>query len=498
MSNVSAQEKERLVKLVMEKIKENRNKSKGISENNINSKQNTISSNEQVNGKSFIAISDFHGYDYPIDKIVNHYLNEYDCIYIMGDAIDRGPLGDGTGSLQMLRNIKYLTEYAPDRIFYLPGNHDQFLVGGVGFNLEDDLWCLENNAGCEKTVEEFEQLKKTNLSEFSDLMNWLLRQPLQRTHTYKGQKYVLSHAFFDQKIYNENPNFSLVDFFKAKKQGINNKLYADAYRMLWFRKGKDNYPIESCPLSDNVMVIGHNPNLSGELDSYDLTDMYGNNVKVHCVDGGLSYNAGEGMLKYDGGYKPVVTQMRFHSNTSSGTLLETDEEVIEQKRPLLENYIINEFMALIDLNNIEISIAKCKEFLKPENSKLPMSLMTEKECFDIIKSYEGKNGFSYGGCSISEAYSRYKKIILFNELLSIHTTKYSDYNEIAWRLNTFMVGDGGYSAETPELITSEYNARVIAQALGSQNMMEVLGSHNCHNTEDYLNMYLNNNNNYHR
>lgn len=453
-----------------------------------------VKGNEQINGKSFIAISDFHGYDYPIDKIINYYLNEYDCIYILGDAIDRGPKGDGTGSLQMLRNIKILTEQAPGRVFYMPGNHEQFLVGGTIFNLEDDLWCIENNAGCKKTVEEFEQLKRNNPSEYMGLMNWLLIQPLQRTHNYNGQKYVLSHAFFDQKIYNENPNFSLANYFEARKQGINNRLYADAYRMLWFRKGEDNYPMESCPLSDSVMIIGHNPDLKNKLDSYDLVDKYGNMVKVHCVDGGLAYKAGEGMLKYDGGYKPVITNMRFHNDTSSGILLDTDENIIEEYKPLMENYVKETFMSLIDYNNINASIAKCKEFLKPENTILPVHIMSEKVCIDIIKSYEGQKGFSYGNCTLGEAYSMYKKVILFNELLGIHLAKYSDLEETVYHLNTFMTGDDEYPFESPQLITNESGARLIAIALGAQNMMEVLYRHGCRNTEEYVSLQLNNSN----
>lgn len=165
--------------------------------------QNTIlnfdnsSFDETIKGKSFVAISDFHGYDYPVDKIVDYYLKEYDCIYIMGDAIDRGKNSDGTGSLTILQNIKFLTEQFPDRVFYIPGNHDQFLFGGLAFNDPDDIGCLEINKGCKKTVEEFGNLRKTNPNQFYELLNWLSNLPLQKTHIYNGQKYVLAHAFFD-------------------------------------------------------------------------------------------------------------------------------------------------------------------------------------------------------------------------------------------------------------------------------------------------------------
>lgn len=55
---------------------------------------------------SFIVLSDFHAYSYPLEKIVNNYINEYDVIFILGDACDRGADGLGTGGIKILEEIK--------------------------------------------------------------------------------------------------------------------------------------------------------------------------------------------------------------------------------------------------------------------------------------------------------------------------------------------------------------------------------------------------------
>ena len=73
---------------------------------------------------SFVVISDFHSYEWPLKKITDYYLKEYDKIFILGDATDRGPYGDGEGGIDLLFKIKELTEKYPNRVIYIPGNHD--------------------------------------------------------------------------------------------------------------------------------------------------------------------------------------------------------------------------------------------------------------------------------------------------------------------------------------------------------------------------------------
>ena len=65
--------------------------------------------NKNIEQNSFVAISDFHSYRYPLEIIKNKYLKEYDKIFILGDATDRGEDNKGTHGIKVLEEImKYL------------------------------------------------------------------------------------------------------------------------------------------------------------------------------------------------------------------------------------------------------------------------------------------------------------------------------------------------------------------------------------------------------
>ena len=73
---------------------------------------------------SFVVISDFHAIKWPLEKVKDYYLNEYDKIFILGDATDRGEDWQGTGGIELLQEIKELSDKYPNRVVYIPGNHD--------------------------------------------------------------------------------------------------------------------------------------------------------------------------------------------------------------------------------------------------------------------------------------------------------------------------------------------------------------------------------------
>ena len=37
---------------------------------------------------SFVAISDFHAMEWPLEKVKDYYLNEYEKIFILGDKME--------------------------------------------------------------------------------------------------------------------------------------------------------------------------------------------------------------------------------------------------------------------------------------------------------------------------------------------------------------------------------------------------------------------------
>ena len=191
---------------------------------------------------SFIVISDFHSIKWPYEKIINEYINQYDKIYILGDATDRGKDGIGTNGLDLLFDIKDLTEKYPNRVFYLPGNHDDFVYMTLMMNSQNARHHMIINGG-EKTLEDIDYLRKNMPDEANRLKDWLGKQPLQRIHEYNGKKYALAHALFDKKVNMNDKDFSLekLNFATTEEE------YKRCQNMIWFRKLNDKYELDAPP-----------------------------------------------------------------------------------------------------------------------------------------------------------------------------------------------------------------------------------------------------------
>ena len=257
---------------------------------------------------SFVAVSDFHAIEWPLQKVKNHYLKEYDKIFILGDVTDRGENGQGTNGIKLLQEIKKLSEQYPGRVIYVPGNHDSFVYDyGVSQDYQAEE-CMRINHG-KDTIRDIDRMRYNNPEELEDLLNWLGNLPLQVKHEFNGQNYVLAHAFFNDLIYALNPNFNLKTLGSMR-----NKLAHDlGNQIMWFRKQNDRYQPEYVP-HNVIEVIGHTPEFYRGKENLDLQNNYGETIKVICVDGGIAYNGD--MLKYDGGKEEVRTVSGYHQDTS--------------------------------------------------------------------------------------------------------------------------------------------------------------------------------------
>ena len=233
---------------------------------------------------SFVVISDFHSYSWPLEKVIKYYINEYDKVYILGDATDRGEYDDGTGGIDLLFQIKELTEKYPGKVFYVPGNHDEFVYGYAKDNdslSEENLLC---NHGVE-TINAIVEMEKDNLKKLNELIDWLGKLPLQREHFYKGKRYVLAHALFDETLFKRDRHFSLRDY---RIYGGNHGAYE---HILWFRKTNDDFYDESrLPEKGTTMIIGHTPLRYRAGLNLDLVNEKGDTIPVYCVDGGVAYD----------------------------------------------------------------------------------------------------------------------------------------------------------------------------------------------------------------
>lgn len=261
-----------------------------------------------VDRNEFVAISDFHGEQFAMDKLTEHYLDEYNNIYNLGDITDRGD--DGVSML--LQQMELAKKY-PNRVHYLPGNHDSFIYGMYYAKDAQQRAIyrknLEYNGGA-KTIQDLENLRINNPQKFNELMNFLGSQPLQQVSEFNGKKYCFAHAFFNQTIYNQNPNYNLKNYMNDVNFTDKNKSSSSPYYILWFRKKKNSYNPADLPSSEYTMVVGHTPN---------ATDINLGDVKVVCVDGGankVDLDGNKSIKKFDGGAEPIITVKGYHNDTS--------------------------------------------------------------------------------------------------------------------------------------------------------------------------------------
>ena len=419
---------------------------------------------EQESNKSFIAISDFHGYSYPLDKVVNNYLNEYDCIYILGDACDRGKDGIGSGGIELILRIKELCEQYPNRVYYIPGNHDELLVGYC-LGIDSYEKNLEYNHG-QKTIEDINYIKQNNRAQYDSLLNWIVECPIQRIHRFNGNLYVLAHALFNQSLYNYKVDYCLKDYFEDH----NNNYRHMANKTMWFRKSRHSYEQEDLPTSDCIMVVGHTPT-QFRADDIDLIASDGKPIKVHCVDGGIAYSGT--MLKYDGGLHENKTGVIAHSNTS------ISKKIIDKKL-CYHDYILGE---IFKNNDIKLDIENLPESIE------------KKDCCKIIEESEMSNNIVYLGNVLSDKNNSYAKTFVFDymieRLAEFVIQEYSAYNP-HFILDAFLFGDESVRGNL--YCFSEYkDIRMLATILGRENMIEVLDMHNCNSVYEYIILKFSNN-----
>jgi len=449
--------------------------------------------NNHTNNNSFIAISDFHGYKYPLDKIKNHYINEYDIIYILGDATDRGEKRDGTGSIQILIEIMNLSKQYPNRIIYIPGNHDEFLLGYVRSKYNLDSYYpysytanLIHNGG-EATLKELKDLETKDRNTFNELISWLGKQPLQRKHKYNNKEYVFGHAIFNQRLYNYNPNYSLENYFREPE---NSELRRMANDVLWFRKSKNRYNPYEMPTSDKIMVIGHTTESHRKGQDINLIDAQGRTIKVHCVDGGIAYNGG--MLKYDGKENVIRTEYLRHNNTT-----QSQNNQPEKTKPNNEMIFQSHIICTI-LNRGKQGFQQIISGYNPKE-------LNYYECQEIINKKVNTGNIQ------NELFKRsiYIKTFLLDYILESQIKRMQEQNQTIdtalEMVDTFINGTnnreylikkGNNGKGNYYHITSKNYAREIATIIGAETLSEILKIYNCKTVQEYINKKYYQNNTY--
>lgn len=141
------------------------------------------------------VISDLHGQYKMFKKLLERAtFSDEDYLYMLGDAIDRGP--DGIKILQHVMK-------APNMEFLL-GNHEFMMLNSVEldgtapkysdflYGRDADLWIYSN--GGNKTYDKYKRLKKADRM---NLLDWMLTRSLSTKVNVKGNTFLLTHSFFD-------------------------------------------------------------------------------------------------------------------------------------------------------------------------------------------------------------------------------------------------------------------------------------------------------------
>lgn len=218
--------------------------------------------------QEIVVISDIHG---DINKW-NHVKNALKKnpkmkIIILGDAMDRGEYG-----LQILMQIKELCDEG--RAEYLPGNHDEFayqcLVEGKNDPAKELVRSMWEKNGGDVTIKSFDNFDTIMEQELRsgkikkrigkmELIEWLGERPIQKVLTEGGYNYALSHAVFDNELYNKDPEFNLkkaLSLDLKKKESI--ELYQRYRNCLWYREEDEKTHYANLAFPDgSVMVAGH-------------------------------------------------------------------------------------------------------------------------------------------------------------------------------------------------------------------------------------------------
>ncbi len=153
------------------------------------------------------VVSDLHGlYDIFINGLLKIKFTESDFLYVIGDAIDRGPDG--------IKILEYIKDH--ENMDLIIGNHEFMMLNSVDLsgkkkcNGDDtDLWLHYNGGNVT-----YENYKKLNEKSRKDLIAWLSERYVTRLLDINGEKICLAHSYFikgcEDKKYNEL-EYSVVD-----------------------------------------------------------------------------------------------------------------------------------------------------------------------------------------------------------------------------------------------------------------------------------------------
>jgi serine/threonine protein phosphatase 1 len=135
---------------------------------------------------STFCIADLHGcYEEFVELLeLIEFDPEQDVLYILGDAVDRGP--------QPLDCLNYLRQ--TQNVHFLLGNHEEMMKDYYHSNFFEQRIHIWWRNGCQTTIKQMENLSK---SEQHELLKYLDKCKYYETVTVNEKPYFLSHSGLD-------------------------------------------------------------------------------------------------------------------------------------------------------------------------------------------------------------------------------------------------------------------------------------------------------------
>lgn len=226
------------------------------------------------------AVSDIHGYADILKKGLDQIgFGESDSLYVVGDAIDRGP--DGTEILRMIKDSPNMD--------LLIGNHEFMMLNSVDpegsakcNGRDSDLWLYYN--GGLKTYETYRALTD---DERMELLTWLRGRTLIRTLTAGDKRFCLTHSFYIEEC--ENRIYSELD-------------YNTVWDIVWksmFREDTTSCPDIYAAYPELIFITGHVPvqrvrREKAEDGDYNVLCSYSYR-NFYDIDGGCAFGVRSGL-----------------------------------------------------------------------------------------------------------------------------------------------------------------------------------------------------------
>ena len=226
------------------------------------------------------AVSDLHGQYRTFEKGLRSIgFSDSDMLYVIGDAIDRGPDG--------IRILEYIQKH--ENMDLILGNHEFLMLnsvpmdGGPGCDgIDADLWLFFNGG-----ITTFEKYGNIGKDRKKELMEWLSSREVIKIIEINGKKICLTHSFYLPECENRR---------------YNELTYEQVNEIVWnsiYRDGDDSHAEDLYDRYDYTFVTGHVP--VQKIYMFYEGDEDFNRLEMHkhgnllCIDGGCAMGLGSGV-----------------------------------------------------------------------------------------------------------------------------------------------------------------------------------------------------------